>query len=107
MPDEFLSFKKDPAFNLTQKLFYIGVFPLFLPAFWLGKYFAILFPADHQVPAEIPGHFTFRSEPNVILGSLIGVGILITSILIWKIICQALLIVLQAFETYIDHHNKK
>ncbi len=79
---------------------------LFL-AFWVGKYFAVLFPMDRQVPADIPGHFTVRSEPNIILGMLIGIGILIASALMWKIICQGILIALQAFETYTNsnHHN--
>ena len=103
--DKLILFEKDSAFNLMQKAFLIGIFPLLFPAFWLGKHFAILFSVERQVPADTPGYFTFRSEPNVILGILIGASILIISILIWKIICQALLIVLEAFEIYTSNHN--
>ena len=105
--NEFLTFTKDSAFNLMKKAFFIGIIPLFFLAFWVGKYFAVLFPMDRQVPADIPGHFTVRSEPNIILGMLIGIGILIASALMWKIICQGILIALQAFETITNsnHHN--
>lgn len=106
MLKNFLSFEKDSAFNLMKRIFHIGIFTLFLPAFWIGKYFAVLFPATHQIPAETSGWFTFTSGPNIILGILIGIGFLIISILIWKIICQTLLIILQSCETYIDNNEK-
>lgn len=40
MFNEFLSFRKDSSFNLMKKLFNIGLIPLFIPAFWLGRLFA-------------------------------------------------------------------
>ncbi|MCC5912413.1 MAG: hypothetical protein JJT76_18505 [Clostridiaceae bacterium] len=98
--NKILSFKKDSAFNLMQKAFIIGIIPFLFPAFWAGKYFAILFPTERQGSAEISGNY-------ITFGILIGIGILIVLVLIWKIICQSMLIVLQAFEAYISHHNEK
>ncbi|WP_053957469.1 hypothetical protein [Inediibacterium massiliense] len=101
---ELLSFKKDSAFNLLQRLFHIGILPLFLPAFWLGKYFAILFPVDCKVPSENPAFYTFETMPNVLLGIFVSICLLIVSIFIWKIICQILLIIFEALESYINRH---
>ncbi|AKL95042.1 hypothetical protein CACET_c15930 [Clostridium aceticum] len=106
MSDKFLTFKRDSAFNLMGRIFSIGIAPLFFPAFWLGRYFAILFPADYQIPAETPGFVTFTSGPNVMLGILVGAGVLAISIMIWKVVCQALLIVLEAFEAYTSRPNE-
>ncbi|WP_353093345.1 hypothetical protein [Tissierella praeacuta] len=55
---------------------------------------------DYSIPAEKPGWVTYTSGPNIILGILVGADVLIILILIWKITCQILLIVLQAFEAY-------
>ncbi|AOY76789.1 hypothetical protein [Clostridium formicaceticum] len=107
MSDKLLTFKRDSAFNLMERIFSVGIAPLLFPAFWLGRYFAILFPADYQVPAETPGFVTFTSGPNIMLGILVGAGVLVISILIWKVICQSLLIVLEAFETYTNRHSKE
>lgn len=57
MFNELLSFKKDSSFNLMTKLFNIGLIPLVIPAFWLGRYFAIIFPVDNQVPGRAPGYY--------------------------------------------------
>ncbi|KJF27934.1 hypothetical protein TZ02_05025 [Clostridium aceticum] len=43
-----------------ERIFSIGIAPLFFPAFWLGRYFAILFPADQ---AKMP--VTLLSDPNL------------------------------------------
>ena len=105
MFNEFLSFKKDSAFNLMNRLFNIGLIPMFIPAIWLGKYFAILLPVTNQVPGHSPGYYSFVPGPNYILGIITGMIGLIISIIIWKIICQGLLIVLQGFETYTSSNN--
>lgn len=103
--EKFLSFKKESAFNLLQRLFYIGIFPLFFSASWLGKYFAILSPMQIQVPAEQPGFYTFTTGPNVMKGIFVGGCVFIVSIVIWKIICQILLIILEGFESYTNRNN--
>ena len=83
----FLSFRKDSAFNIVNKLFNIGLIPMFIPAIKLGTYFAILLPVDNQIPAHDPGYYTFVPGPNYILGIIVGIFGLIISIAIWKIIC--------------------
>lgn len=103
----FLSFKKDTALNLTKKLFNIGLIPLFIPAIWLGKYFAFFFPVEREVPSYSPGYFSYIPGPNYILGIITGVIALVLSIIIWKIICQGLLIVLQAFEIYSNKNTEE
>lgn len=100
MFNKFLLFEKDSAFNLMKRLFNVGLIPLFIPAIWLGKYFAILFPVDKEVPSYLPGYLSYIPGTNYILGIITGMIGLIVSIIIWKIICQGLLIVLQAFEIY-------
>lgn len=107
MFNEFLSFKKDSSFNLMKKLFNIGLIPMFVPAIRLGKYFAILFPVENQVPGHSPGYYSFVPGPNFILGIIMGIIGLIISITIWKIFCQGLLIVLQGFETYLTNNTKE
>lgn len=107
MFEGFLDFKKDRAFNLMKKLFNVGLIILLIPAFMLGTYCSYLFPVNGQVQSEIPGMFTFAARPNYILGIITGITILIISIVIWKIICQGLLIVLQGFETYTSNNMEE
>lgn len=107
MFNEFLSFRKDSAFNLMNKLFNIGLIPMFIPAIMLGKYFSILFPVNNQVPGHAPGYYSFAPGPNYILGIITGIFGLIISITIWKIICQGLLIILQGFETYVSNNPEE
>ncbi|MFT9493397.1 hypothetical protein [Anaerosolibacter sp.] len=105
MFEKFLSLKKESALNLLQRLFYIGIITLFFSSIWIGKYIAILFPSQYQVPAAEPGWYTFETGPNVLRGIFMGACLFIISIAIWKIICQILLIILEAFESYTHQKN--
>jgi hypothetical protein len=78
---------------------------LFFSSICLGKYFAILFPSQYQVPATQHGFYTFRTGPNVLRGIFIGTCLFIFSIVIWKIICQIFLIILEAFESNTHQNN--
>ena len=107
MIDKLLTFERESAFNLIELLFKIGMIPLLFPAFLIGKYFAILFPTEIKVPADVPGHFTYTFGPNTLLGIVVGIAVLIVFILIWKAICQGSLIILEAFEGYTNNQNER
>lgn len=103
----FFRFGETTAENAITLLFFIGSLPLLFSAVLFGRYLylnntylkSIRFMQDGQlVYSEIQAQDTT-------LGVLGGFAFFIVAVLIWKVLCELLIIIFRALETYIQKNR--
>lgn len=81
-------------------LFYVGFIPLIAQSYTLGKniYKTNTYSQSIQLNQNGPAMFTGREVNNAPLGILGGLISFVVMVVIWKIICELLIILFRYFE---------
>jgi hypothetical protein len=96
MKNVFLKFGNTGSYELVLVLFYIGIIPIAYKCIQFGKW--VYLNNTYQITVKQGDWFTGKEVNHLPLGIFQGVILFIVSIIIWKIICEMLLIVLKYFE---------
>ncbi len=99
--------------NITAKralaiLFYLGLAPFFISSILFGKYIYVTNQYTKDILYSENGIqiHTGAVVNNLPLGVFLGVVYFIFGVLIWKIICELLIIIFRCFETYVEKNKR-
>lgn len=84
------------AVTLISILFYTGIIPIVFKSIGFGK--NVFLNNTYQIIVKEGEWFTGKEVNNLSLGIFQGILHFIISIIIWKIVCEILLIILRYFE---------
>src|SRR5689334_16444788 len=104
MIHDFFSLGKKTAKETLQLLYFVGFIPLLLIAFLFGKVISSVFLIESSVPTG-NGWYTGAMTPNYSLGGFVGIVSFVTMAVIWKLLCELLLLVFNSLEVYIRKNN--
>ncbi|TCZ68559.1 hypothetical protein E0485_24330 [Paenibacillus albiflavus] len=96
MEDKIFKFGRIPANTLLTILFYTGILPIMYQAFVFGR--KVYLNNFIQTQVKEGNWYIGKEINNLPLGVLQGVIVFIISIIIWKVICELILIVVRYFE---------
>ncbi|NGZ76949.1 hypothetical protein [Saccharibacillus alkalitolerans] len=97
MNDNYFEFGRRSALEIVRTLFYAGTLPILYFAYQFGKGFALKHPIQSMV-RQSDNFYTGVERPGWILGFIMGAAALIVMAILWKAICEMLLIALRYFE---------
>ena len=83
--------------RLCTLFFFIGSAGVVVTAIRLGYLISKVFPAERMV-RQFDGWYTSTQSPNGLLGLLGGLLVLGLGLLLWRLVCEALFIVLTYFK---------
>lgn len=106
MEKKWFTFGHIPAIHLVTLLFYTGLIPIVYKAIAFGKSTSL----QHTIMKTVPdgrGMYTGIEVPNASLGILYGLLAFAIGVVVWKVVCEILLIVLRYFERArnVDKHG--
>ena len=90
-------------------LFYLGIMPLALSSFFVGKniYLTNQYLKDISYLENGMQWYTQTEVNNLPLGLFMGIAIFLFGVLTWKIICELLIIIFRCFETYVQKNKQQ
>lgn len=97
MDDPFFEFGRKSALELVRTLFYAGLLPILYAAYRFGKMFALMHPIQ-GMSLQSDGFYAGSERPGWILGLIAGGTALIVAVIVWKAVCEMLLVALRYFE---------
>ncbi|MDR3599480.1 MAG: hypothetical protein P4L49_03190 [Desulfosporosinus sp.] len=94
-------FGKISAFRAITIIFYLGLLPLIIPSFYMGNFIYLYSTYSTQIETSLNGQpvSTFQDVNNVPLGVIGGVVTFIILSVLWKMVCELLIILFKYFET--------
>ncbi|EGW39470.1 hypothetical protein DOT_2523 [Desulfosporosinus sp. OT] len=94
-------FGKITSFRAITILFYFGLLPLIVPSFYMGNFIYLTNTYSTEIQTSFNGQLmsTFQDVNNVPLGVIGGVVTFIILSIIWKMVCELLIILFKYFET--------
>lgn len=100
-------FGEIPAKKCISILFYLGILPLFYSTIIFGRYIYLSnkYLKDIWFLQDGKQAFTQTEVNNLPLGVFLGILFFIFGILIWKIICELLIIIFRCFEVYVEKNS--
>jgi hypothetical protein len=99
-----LKFGETTAKRAISALFYLGLFPLFFTSILFGKYLYLTNTYEKAIWFIENGQKMYTSAlvNNQPLGFLGGLVFFVVTALVWKVLCELLIIIFRAIETYIQ-----
>ncbi|WBW97100.1 hypothetical protein [Oceanirhabdus sp. W0125-5] len=106
---DFRKFGVISAKNAIEILFYLGIFPILMKAIAYGKvmYLSHMYEKEISFIENGMRHYTYRMVNNLPLGIFTGILYFVFGVLIWKIICELLIMIFRCFETYVEKNKKR
>lgn len=100
-------FGETTAKKAVSLLFYLGLLPLLFSSILFGKYLYLsnTYLKDIWLMQDGQKMYTNKEVSNLPLGIFGGFLSYIVIVLVWKVICELLIIIFSAIETY-THKNK-
>ena len=98
----FYKFGETTAKKAISALFFIGLLPLLFTSILFGNYLYLTNMYSKSISFMRDGQKWYTSEQvnNLPLGFLGGFVFFIVIVLVWKILCELLIIIFRAIETY-------
>ncbi|MGG1663937.1 hypothetical protein [Brevibacillus sp. NRS-1366] len=106
MFNHFFDFEKKPVKEIIRLLFLIGNVPIAIYAISIGRMAAITFLVQKMVPANY-GMYTSAMETNYLLGFVVAVIVFGVAVMLWKLVCELLLLIFRSLELYIQSNSQK
>lgn len=100
LPDGIVTLGKMKPAMLITALFYTGIIGVIYFAFQFGKYISIKNAA--MKTAVIDQGFNQEIANNTILGFFAGVMCFLALLIIWKVVCEFLLLIFNALYVYVN-----
>jgi len=103
MLNKIFSLQKRAASEILSLMYKAGMIPLMYKSYLFGRYIYINNSYEKDFSFIQNGERLYSSKPvnNVPLGIIGGIILFIILVIIWKLICELLLIILEFFETNI------
>lgn len=92
---------KITSFRAITILFYFGLLPLIVPSFYMGNFIYLTNTYSTPIETSFNGQpiSTFQDVNNVPMGVIGGVVTFIILSILWKMVCELLIILFKYFET--------
>jgi hypothetical protein len=100
----FFSLGEKKAKEIILFLFIIGIIPIAYFCIMLGSITATAYPQQISVPSQYGG-FTGATESNGLLGFFVGILSFVVAVVVWKLLCELLLIIFRCLEVYISKNS--
>ncbi|MFP3387870.1 hypothetical protein [Brevibacillus sp. SIMBA_040] len=100
----FFEFGEKTAKEIIRMLFFVGMVPIAFYAIVIGRIAALAFLTERWVPSSY-GMYTSVMETNYLLGFLTAVIVFIVGIILWKLICELILLIFRSLEVYIQKNS--
>lgn len=100
----FFSLGEKKAKEIILLLFIMGIIPIAYYCIMFGSITAATYPQQITVPSQYGG-FTGTTESNGLLGFFVGVVSFVVAVVVWKLLCELLLLVFRCLEVYISKNS--
>ncbi|MDO0824642.1 hypothetical protein [Desulfosporosinus nitroreducens] len=92
---------KTTSFRAITILFYMGLIPLIVPSYFLGNFIYLTNTYFEEVQSIYNGQpiLSFQDINNAPLGVLGGVVTFVVLSILWKVLCELLIILFRYFES--------
>jgi Na+/H+-translocating membrane pyrophosphatase len=99
---------KTTSYKAITILFYVGIISILVKSILIGKITSVYTTYDKPIEFMRDGvmwHSSVRAD-NVPLGIFLGILSFIIFVVIWKVICELLIIIFRGFEVYIEKNQR-
>jgi hypothetical protein len=104
MDMKFFNFGEKKAKEIIVLLFLFGVIPIAFYCIMIGNLYGTMYSQQTSVPSPYGG-FTAATESSGLLGLFVGLLSFVVVTLVWKLICELLLIIFRCLEVYIRKNS--
>lgn len=104
MFNRFLTFGEQPVKEIVLILFCLGIVPLFISALYVGKIVSLSFFVETSM--RYGGQAFIEREENKLLGFFAGILFLGIGIVLWKVVCELVLLIFRGLEVYIKKNDQ-
>lgn len=104
LPDGIITLGKMKPSTLITTLFYTGLIGVIYFAYQFGKYISLTNTVMKEVMIE-QGMYTVAPTNNSTLGFFAGVMCFLAFLIIWKVVCEFLLLIFNALSVYVKRRS--